>query len=55
MGRESAEKEVEVNYVVVSENNGVKTETRTTSKKNLTFFGWEKLDWVEQIKSEFGI
>jgi S-adenosylmethionine synthetase len=55
MGRESFEKEVEVNYVTISENGGVKTEVRTSSKKNLTFFGWEKLDWVSEIKAEFSL
>jgi len=55
MGRESFEREVEVNYVTISENGGVKTEIRTTNKKNLTFFGWEKLDWVNEIKAEFSL
>jgi hypothetical protein len=41
--------------VTVSETGGVKTEVRTTTKKKVTFFGWEKLDWVIEIKSEFGI
>ncbi|HRH34596.1 MAG TPA: methionine adenosyltransferase domain-containing protein, partial [Catalimonadaceae bacterium] len=55
MGRESFEKNVEVNYVTVSESGGIKTEVRTTSNNKITFFGWEKLDWVSTIKSEFGI
>jgi S-adenosylmethionine synthetase len=55
MGRESEEREIEVNYVTVSETNGVKTEIRTSSNKKVTFFGWEKLDWVADIKSEFGL
>jgi S-adenosylmethionine synthetase len=55
MGRESEEREIEVNYVTISETNGVKTEIRTTSNKKVTFFGWEKLDWVADIKSEFGL
>ncbi len=55
MGRESFEKDVEVNYVTVSEVNGVKTEVRTTTNKKLTFFGWEKLDWVGDIKKEFSL
>lgn len=55
MGRESFDREVEVNYVTISENNGAKTEVRTSSKKNLTFFGWEKLDWVSDLKAEFGV
>jgi len=55
MGRESYEKEIDVNYVTVTENNGVVTETRTASKKKVTFFGWEKLDYVDAIKKELGI
>ncbi len=55
MGRESVEKEVPVNYVTISEAAGHKTETRTSSSKKITFFGWEKLDWTDQIKAEFGI
>jgi S-adenosylmethionine synthetase len=55
MGRESYELDKEVNYVTITENGGVKTEVRTTSTKKLTFFGWEKLDWVNDIKTEFGI
>jgi S-adenosylmethionine synthetase len=55
MGRESFEKDVEVNYVSVTESGGVKTEVRTTSAKKITFFGWEKLDWVQDIRSEFGL
>ncbi len=43
MGRTSYEKEVELLY------NGKK------SKKKVTFFGWEKLDYVEKIKKEFSI
>jgi S-adenosylmethionine synthetase len=55
MGRESYEAEREVNYVTVSETAGVKTEVRTTTNKKVTFFGWEKLDWVEEIKKEFSL
>ena len=43
MGRTPYEKEVELLY------NGKK------SKKKVTFFGWEKLDYVEKIKKEFAI
>jgi len=43
MGRTSYEKEVELLY------NGKK------SKKKVTFFGWEKLDYVDKIKKEFAI
>ena len=43
MGRDSYEKEVELLY------NGKKT------KKKVTFFGWEKLEYVDKIKKEFGL
>ena len=43
MGRTFYEEEVELLY------NGKK------SKKKVTFFGWEKLDYVEKIKKEFAI
>ncbi|MCS6832163.1 MAG: methionine adenosyltransferase domain-containing protein, partial [Flammeovirgaceae bacterium] len=53
MGREPYEREVEVNYVRVEEKNGVKIETRTKEMKKVTFFSWEKLDAVEQVKKAF--
>lgn len=53
MGRQAEEREVTVNYVKVSENNGVKQEVRTTESKKVTFFGWEKLDYVDRIKALF--
>lgn len=55
MGRTPYEADVEVNYVTVSETGGIKTEVRTTSNRRVSFFGWEKLDWVSDLKSEFGL
>lgn len=55
VGREPFEKEVEVNYVEVKESNGTRTETRTITKKKVQFFGWEKLDHVDEIKKAFGL
>jgi S-adenosylmethionine synthetase len=54
-GRPSEEKDVETNYVNVSENNGVKTEVRTRAMKKVRFFGWEALDHVEKVKAAFGL
>jgi S-adenosylmethionine synthetase len=53
MGRDAYEQEVEVSYVELKDDNGVKTEVRTTEHKKMTFFSWEKLDLVEQLKPLF--
>ena len=53
MGRDSFEREVPVSYVRVVNENGVKTETRVHENKLVTFFGWEKLDLVSDLKSMF--
>ncbi len=55
MGRESYSAPVEVQYVSIEENNGVKTETRTTEMKEVEFFTWEKLDYVDKLKEAFGL
>ncbi|MCS6822449.1 MAG: methionine adenosyltransferase [Microscillaceae bacterium] len=55
MGREPYEKEVDVFYVEVKENGEYKEEIRRKTKKTVTFFPWEKLDYVEIIKKEFGL
>lgn len=53
MGRQAEERQVTVNYVKVTEQNGVKQEVRTSETKTVTFFGWEKLDYVDKIKAAF--
>ncbi len=55
-GRDHYEKEVEVFYPV----KGVKPARlngngKEAYMKKVTFFGWEKLDYVDQIKKEFGM
>ena len=55
-GRDTYEKEVEVYYPV----KGAKpVKTNGNGKqvflKEVTFFGWEKLDYVEKIRKEFGL
>jgi S-adenosylmethionine synthetase len=55
MGRIPQEVSVDVNYVTVSESNGEKSEVRNASKKKVTFFSWERLDYVEKIKKGFNI
>lgn len=55
MGRKPVEKEVEVNYVKIKNVNGVKEEVRTSEMKKVTFFSWEKLDLVDQLKTLFNV
>jgi S-adenosylmethionine synthetase len=55
MGRTAEMKEVELSYVTIVEKDGVRTETRTFQKKMVQFFGWEKLDYVDNVKAAFGI
>ncbi len=55
MGRESYKKDVELSYVSVKEEKGVKTEVRKKTKKSVEFFTWEKLDYVAPVKKAFGI
>lgn len=55
MGRDPFEEEVEMFIVTVEEENGTRKEIRTLENKKVTFFAWEKLDYVDQIKAEFGL
>ncbi len=55
MGREPYSKKVELNKVVVTEQNNVKTEVRTREMKDVEFFTWEKLDFVDTVKKAFGL
>jgi S-adenosylmethionine synthetase len=55
MGRNPYKAGVEVSYVDVRENNGVKEEIRRTEVREFEFFTWEKLDYVDQIKKAFGM
>ncbi len=54
MGRDSYKKKVEVHYVEIEENNGSKKEIRRKEMKEVEFFTWEKLDYVDKLKQAFG-
>jgi S-adenosylmethionine synthetase len=55
MGREPFKKEVELSYVVLKEDGSKKEEIRKKVKKQIEFFTWEKLDYVEEVKKAFRI
>ncbi len=54
MGREAEEREIDTFYADKAVNGSNETMTRTRAKKTVTFFSWEKLDLVDQLKSIFG-
>jgi len=53
MGRGYYEKEIEVQYVEIVEENNSKQEVRKREMKKVEFFPWEKLDYIETLKGEF--
>ena len=53
MGREAYKKEVELNIVEMEENEQEKREIRRKENRQLEFFGWERLDYVDKIKQAF--
>ena len=55
MGRKAYETKVETNYITVSNNGSSEEVIRKKEMKNVTFFPWEKLDMVDDIKKVFGI
>ena len=55
VGRESFTKEVILNYVEVQSEGAIVTEIRKSQKKVLEFFTWEKLDYVDKVKSAFDL
>jgi S-adenosylmethionine synthetase len=55
-GRDHFEREVEVFYPVKgSKPLKINGNGKTIYKKNVTFFAWEKLDYVDKIRKEFGL
>ncbi|MEL7339321.1 MAG: methionine adenosyltransferase [Bacteroidota bacterium] len=54
MGRDAEEREVDTYYISRSQNGAADVRNRTHAKKKVTFFSWEKLDLVDQLKSIFG-
>lgn len=55
MGREPFKKEVDIFPVTIQEDEHGKQEIRKKIKKEVEFFTWEKLDYVDQIKQAFGL
>ncbi|MEZ4776057.1 MAG: methionine adenosyltransferase [Bacteroidia bacterium] len=55
MGRDTFEADVDTNYVKISRNGVSENTLREKAKKKVTFFAWEKLDLVDQIKVIFGL
>lgn len=55
MGREAFTKEVKLEYIQVKENGQGREEVRKTEMKPVEFFTWEKLDYVNKVKSAFGL
>jgi S-adenosylmethionine synthetase len=55
MGREAYKGTVEVEYMEVKERENVKETYTRKERKEVDFFGWEKLDYVDNIKSAFGL
>ncbi len=55
MGREPYTAKVDFMLVEIKEDNNHKTEIRTKSSKEVEFFTWEKLDYVQKVKDAFKI
>ncbi|MEM6346141.1 MAG: methionine adenosyltransferase [Bacteroidota bacterium] len=54
MGRDAEEREIDTFYAKQAVEGSNEMMTRTHAKKTVTFFSWEKLDLVDQLKSIFG-
>lgn len=55
VGREPYKAKVDVSYVEVKEDKNSKQEIRKKTKKEVEFFTWEKLDYVDAIRKAFGL
>jgi S-adenosylmethionine synthetase len=55
MGRDAYRGKVEVEYMEVKEEGEVKTTYIKREKKEVDFFGWEKLDYADKIKQAFSL
>ncbi|HEX8547533.1 MAG TPA: methionine adenosyltransferase [Cytophagaceae bacterium] len=55
MGREPFKKNVELSYVMVKEDSNGKEETRKRVVKEVEFFTWEKLDYIDTVKKAFSL
>ena len=55
MGRESYKGSVRVDHVEVEENGESRQTIVKSQHKEVTFFGWEQLDYVEKVKGAFNL
>ena len=55
MGRESYEDQVEIQRVEVRENGNSKETMVRKENAEVTFFAWEKLDYIDKVKEAFGL
>jgi S-adenosylmethionine synthetase len=55
MGRNAEEREVDTFYISQNGTEEQERMYRTRAKKKVTFFSWEKLDLVDQLKEIFGL
>ncbi|MCO5248449.1 MAG: methionine adenosyltransferase [Chitinophagales bacterium] len=55
MGRESYTKDVRVAYQIIEEKSNQKTTVQKFETKQIEFFTWEKLDYVDRIKNLFNL
>ena len=55
MGREPYEGEVAIEVIEVQQEGNVNRTVNTKVKKKVSFFGWERLDYVDKIKEVFNL
>ncbi len=55
MGRETYTAPVEVSYQNIKQNGNATEITYITEKRDFEFFTWEKLDYVDAVKTAFGL
>ena len=55
IGRKPEKKSVDISYVTIEENDAHKEEIRKKQQKQVEFFSWEKLDYVDRIKKAFNL
>ena len=55
MGRETYTGAVKVDHVVTEENSTSRQTVTKSEHKEVTFFGWEQLDYVDKVKAAFNL
>ena len=55
MGREPYKGSVKVDHVVTEENGTSRQTVTRSEQKEVTFFGWEQLDYVDKVKGAFNL